>query len=306
MALAKKIYYVTQAQYDALYASGAKNGTVTVGTSTYAYESDAVYLIQEAEPAWTIVNSGSTQVDLAKNGVLTGNAITVPYAVIAGSANTALGIATAVNASLVHISTSETISGDKTFTGNLTIADNGSSTSISGAKLVIGDDAYIKDIDLDGTFGVMGKGNVAYGGIEFGMGGPVIGRYDGTSNVIYKPEQYSTSYYIMLHTGNISSQSVAYAVSSSYLSSARSFSLTGDVTGTASSDLASGFAIAAAANPATVVMISGAQTITGSKVFSAASTSFVSSINIIQSATSSSGCSLVYDSTQKCVRFVFS
>ena len=30
MALAKKIYYVTQAQYDALYASGAKNGTVTV------------------------------------------------------------------------------------------------------------------------------------------------------------------------------------------------------------------------------------------------------------------------------------
>lgn len=47
MAEAKNLFYVTQAQYNALYNSGAKNGSITANGTTYTYCSDAVYYVQD-------------------------------------------------------------------------------------------------------------------------------------------------------------------------------------------------------------------------------------------------------------------
>lgn len=81
----KKIYYVTQTQYNTLYNNGAKDGTITVSGVTYTWDNNATYFIKETAPAWTVISSGDTQIDLAKNGAAVGSPITVPYSSFAGS-----------------------------------------------------------------------------------------------------------------------------------------------------------------------------------------------------------------------------
>jgi hypothetical protein len=51
MSLEKKIYYVTQSQYDTLYANGAKTGSFVLSGVTYTYDANATYYIKETEAA---------------------------------------------------------------------------------------------------------------------------------------------------------------------------------------------------------------------------------------------------------------
>jgi hypothetical protein len=61
MALAKKIIYITKADYDTLYANGAKTGSITKNGTTYTYDENADYRVSLGTELPLTPTTGYTQ-----------------------------------------------------------------------------------------------------------------------------------------------------------------------------------------------------------------------------------------------------
>ena len=119
----KKIFYVTQEQYDILKNNG------TVGSYT-GIDSDATYFVRPIPDNYELFwNHDENQIQLLKNGDGSGDPITIQYASYAANAGL---LGDYSSSDFVNVSEEQTITGTKTFSSSITVGGGIIGNSLSG------------------------------------------------------------------------------------------------------------------------------------------------------------------------------
>lgn len=138
----KKIYYVTQAQYDSL-----KEGeTITIGGNSYTgIEDDASYFVRSIPDIYELSwDDNENQIQLMKNGAESGDPITIQYASYAANAGS-LGGSSADD--FVNVAEEQEITGSKTFSSII----SGSITGNAGTATKLATPRAIGGVNFDGS-----------------------------------------------------------------------------------------------------------------------------------------------------------
>lgn len=159
----KKIFYVTQAQYDILKNDG------TVGSYT-GIDPDATYFVRPIPDNYELFwDNNENQIQLLKNGVGSGDPITIQYASFAANAGLLSGF---LASDFVNTYEAQIIGGDKTFSNNVVISGD---LTVQGTNTILNTQTVSTEDDIIQLRSSATTPMTSYAGL-------VATKYDGTND----------------------------------------------------------------------------------------------------------------------------